>query len=277
LGGNIVAKEQSRMAIETVCAGCQISLRVGEEHQGKQARCPVCGHIYTIPVLAAQAAPEIVFEDVRLRNDAPVAGEPILGAPSHPAQEAGASVAVEWFMKTPEGQTYGPVSRAELDRWMNEGRIAADCDVRQGGRGWMSADQLYPSLKPLAPAAGGSRAPVSRASAGQPYRAQPASARSTQAYPAGRAFFSPHRGGLVLSLGISGLVLGLFFACPVLSVMAWVMGNADLHEMRAGRMDPSGSGMTQAGQIMGMVVSLLWIAGCVIFLFVFLLVAGSNM
>jgi hypothetical protein len=96
-------------------------------------------------------------------------------------------------------------------------------------------------------------------------------------YAAGSAYLVPHRGTLVLSLGITGLILGLFFACPVLSIMAWVMGNGDLREMRAGRMDPSGSSQTQAGQIMGMVVSLLWIITSVILLFLFLLAAASNM
>ena len=49
----------------------------------------------------------------------------------------------------------------------------------------------------------------------------------------------PHRGGLILALGILGLV-----CCFICGIIAWVMGSNDLKEMAAGRMDPSGQGLT---------------------------------
>jgi len=58
----------------------------------------------------------------------------------------------------------------------------------------------------------------------------------------------PHRGVVVLVLGILGLVL-----CVICGIIAWVMGNSDLREMDAGRMDPTGRGLTQAGKICGMI------------------------
>lgn len=58
----------------------------------------------------------------------------------------------------------------------------------------------------------------------------------------------PHRGTMILVLGILGLVV-----CVICGIVAWVMGNADIREMEAGRMDPSGLGMTKAGKICGMV------------------------
>jgi uncharacterized membrane protein len=58
----------------------------------------------------------------------------------------------------------------------------------------------------------------------------------------------PHRGTTVLVLGILGLVV-----CPILGIIAWVMGNGDLREMQAGQMDPTGQGMTKAGKICGMI------------------------
>jgi hypothetical protein len=58
----------------------------------------------------------------------------------------------------------------------------------------------------------------------------------------------PHRGGLILALGILGIV-----CCFICGIIAWVMGNNDLREMAAGRMDPSGQGLTQAGKICGIV------------------------
>ena len=64
----------------------------------------------------------------------------------------------------------------------------------------------------------------------------------------GQQPLKPHRGGIVLALGILGLVV-----CTICGIIAWVMGNNDLREMTAGTMDPSGRGMTQAGKICGMV------------------------
>ncbi len=59
----------------------------------------------------------------------------------------------------------------------------------------------------------------------------------------------PHRGTLILVLGILSLVCcGIFTAIP-----AWIMGNSDLQAMARGEMDPSGEGMTKAGKIMGII------------------------
>jgi uncharacterized membrane protein len=89
------------------------------------------------------------------------------------------------------------------------------------------------------------QAPV--APVGQPYSAQ--------------QMLRPHRGGTILALGIVGLV-----CCFICGIIAWVMGNNDLKEMAAGRMDPSGQGMTQAGKICGMISVILQIIGFIIWL-----------
>jgi len=65
----------------------------------------------------------------------------------------------------------------------------------------------------------------------------------------------PHRGAVVLVLGILGIAI-----CFILGIIAWVMGNKDLAEIDAGRMDPSGRGITQAGKICGIVGVCLQIA-----------------
>ena len=53
----------------------------------------------------------------------------------------------------------------------------------------------------------------------------------------------------MLVFGILGLII-----CPIIfSVLALVWGNADLKEMDAGRMDPSGRGLTNGGRIMGII------------------------
>ena len=60
--------------------------------------------------------------------------------------------------------------------------------------------------------------------------------------------YTQHRGTLILVFGILS-----FIVCPFFGIASWVMGNTDLAEMDAGRMDPEGRGLTQAGKICGMV------------------------
>lgn len=68
----------------------------------------------------------------------------------------------------------------------------------------------------------------------------------------------PHRGGVILTLGILSLVI-----CGLLGPIAWAMGSTDLAKMRRGEMDNSGYGITQAGYILGIVSTVLMIVGCV--------------
>ena len=75
---------------------------------------------------------------------------------------------------------------------------------------------------------------------------------------------TPHRGGLILALGIVSLV-----ACQFLGIAPWLMGKADLQEMEAGRMDPSGRGLTDAGRILG-IVSLVLCVVTIVLAFVWL-------
>jgi hypothetical protein len=78
---------------------------------------------------------------------------------------------------------------------------------------------------------------------GQDTPAMPTPVQSTEQLP-----LRSHRGGVVLALGILGLVV-----CFICGIIAWVMGNNDLREMAAGRMDPAGRGLTKAGKICGMI------------------------
>lgn len=74
----------------------------------------------------------------------------------------------------------------------------------------------------------------------------------------------PHRGQTVMVLGI----LSLFMAPFILGPIAWVMGNKDLAEMAAGRMDRAGRDNTNTGKICGMIATILsgvsLLIGCVV-------------
>ena len=76
----------------------------------------------------------------------------------------------------------------------------------------------------------------------------------------------PHRATTILVLGILGLVI-----CVPLGIAAWIMGNGDLRQMDAGQMDSTGRSMTNAGRIVGMIATILFVVGFVIFLGLFLL------
>jgi hypothetical protein len=67
----------------------------------------------------------------------------------------------------------------------------------------------------------------------------------------------PHRGTLILVLGI----LGVVGVCAPLGIVAWIMGSGDLKQMDAGAMDPSGRSMTNAGRICGIVATALMALG----------------
>ena len=79
----------------------------------------------------------------------------------------------------------------------------------------------------------------------------------------------PHRGTMILVLGICGIVL-----CFVCGIVAFILGGKDLKEMDAGTMDPTGRGMTKAGRICGLIGAILGIL--VIGINLLLLVVGVG-
>lgn len=219
----------------------------------------MCNTICAVPLSLSASGP------------APAPPENVLSSPSP---------ALNWYMKTPEGQTYGPVSQGLLDGWVSEGRVSADCQLRpENSVNWQSAGERYSGLRPVPAIGGSSRNPFADSSAasrtdarGETVAAANRGVAGQSGYAQSRpAYVVPHRGGLILALGILGWV-----TCPILSVMAWVMGSSDLREMRSGRMDPSGMGLTQAGQILGMIYAIFWILGFVLLLFFILLGVAAN-
>ncbi len=148
----------------------------------------------------------------------------------------------------PEGPVYGPIGWDELLAWIGEGRVAGDCELAEMRSGpWRRAGDLLPaSVLP---------------------RSEPAAIAAPAAYPfasggragvaggalSGGGYVAPHRGGLILVLGLLSWV-----GCPLVSFAAWIMGSHDLREMRAGRMDRGGESATMAGMIFGMIVSGVW-------------------
>ena len=103
------------------------------------------------------------------------------------------------------------------------------------------------------------------------------------------AGMAPHRGGLILGLGIGSLGVWLLSMIGVvllpccgaswllsvgLAIAAWVMANADLAAMNAGNMDPYGRGNTQGGKTCAIVSVVLHVIGFVVTLVLVVLAIG---
>lgn len=67
----------------------------------------------------------------------------------------------------------------------------------------------------------------------------------------------PHRGTLVLVLGILGLVVPIPLVGLIIALCALAMGRADLKKIDSGAMDPDGKGTTLAGWICG-IIGTIW-------------------
>jgi hypothetical protein len=114
---------------------------------------------------------------------------------------------------------------------------------------------------------------------------QPATFEDDEDVPRGRPLppgVKPHRGGLVLGLGIAAVSLAgvgafsLLTCCALpflvaslpLGPLAWVFGRQDLKEMRAGTMDRSGEGQTRGGHICAVIATALSATVLVVYLLV---------
>jgi len=215
------------MKVDVLCPGCGRTLRVASDTAPQPARCPSCSTL---------------FEVAKTADGGHVA-------------DTGQDAPSEWMVRIPEGLTYGPVSRDVLERWRAEHRITADCQVRQPGDStWVAADRVFPDLRPAAHRWG--------VPTGAPPTVSPGAALAANAVPR-RPFtagpLEPHRGALVLALGILSWV-----SCPLFGLFAWITGNRDLNRMQSGRMDPAGRELTQAGRILGMVHLLLILAAFIV-------------
>lgn len=240
------------MAIESICDGCGVQLRVADEHAGKQARCPQCGNLYTVP--------DSNITDSNITENADSSSTDSADMTRGTADSQEESVHATWFVQTPEGQTYGPVTREILDQWTKEGRLNGQCRVREtDGATWRSAVEIYPQLTNQTPATGGSN----------PFRDNPA---SSPAVSKARSFQHPHRGVLVLVFGILGFII-----CPIFGLASWIMGYGDIKKMDAGTMDPEGRVMTQVGMVLGIVQTVILLLAAAGFLFMFIVAVLTGM
>lgn len=234
------------MTIETICSGCGQKLAVADENAGKQARCPACGQIYTVPQPGSSSPAEAA--DPGLAETTPGVSSEVGPGPGHDAGAESSQVDQFW-MQTADGQQYGPVDRASLQRWFSEGRVGPGYQVRLGEDGaWQSAE----AFRPVA----------SAAASGNPYAESP-----SQAPSAAQPFYTypkSDQGGLILAMGLLA-----FFLCPIFGIVAWVMGSNALKDIQAGRADPRSKGLVQVGYYLGIIsviLNLICVGGYFVFI-----------
>ena len=78
---------------------------------------------------------------------------------------------------------------------------------------------------------------------------------------------APHRGGLVLGLGIGAFFCNAFL---IPGILALVLGLSDLRKMREGKMDREGHAMTLAGTILGGIMTVL--TGLILLLYIVIII-----
>jgi hypothetical protein len=252
------------MAITTTCPSCNGPLRIPEELQGQRVRCPVCQTIFEAASSNGKAA----------------APEP--SAPTTPEQGPGAeqplwkNLSLEMDKSDPEPRKAPPPappppSPRATPSAPRKGLIGA-VEVQTSMDDEPAQQPSPPAGRSAPPAAPPSRRPE----ADPPDRPQSDDPRSRdypdddEDHPIRRRGYSggyprrdgePHRGVLILVLGIVSLaamflngcyLLGVLIGLP-LGITAWVLGNGDLRKIKNREMDEEGLGMTQAGWICGMI------------------------
>ncbi len=175
------------MAIDAQCPHCRKLLRAPEKKAGHQVNCPHCQQPIIVPskaaahsVLqtagggpllrpveasvsgfagaAAESATASSVQNVATTEHGTSPLEPTKsnGAPAAGAASLSTSLSrtpltratdASWYMRTPDDQLYGPVQRDELDRWVGEGRVDAECQILcDGWEQWKWASDIYPQL-----------------------------------------------------------------------------------------------------------------------------------
>jgi len=159
---------------------------------------------------------------------------------------------------TAGGQQYGPVDETQLRQWIAESCVTGkDLVWCEGMANWVPAANV-PELMGAAP---GPAAPPAY---------QPTAPYAPAVGSDGR-MLKPHRGTLVLVMGILSLVV-----CGVFGPIALSMGRNDLAEIDAGLMDPSGRGTVNAGRICGIIGTIILVLQILYIVFIIVVVASQG-
>jgi len=104
-----------------------------------------------------QAPAEVVQKKLAVPNLAlnptPAPSPALKPKPPEPASPPPVAPPERWFLKGEDGETFGPVDRATLDGWHDEGRMTADSQLLlEGTEQWQWASDIYSDLEEPEPA-----------------------------------------------------------------------------------------------------------------------------
>jgi|GEM_PF-1280285 len=159
------------MPIDIRCEHCHSSFQLAdkalEKFAGKKVKCPTCKQPILVPGEptsgSAGSSGEVVQSgqisaaQSTAQQRPPVLDKPAVSKPDGATAKTIATkkqAADKWYLQTEEGEQYGPVTKAELDQWLAEGRIDASCQILcEGWDQWRWAEDVYPELAgtPTAP------------------------------------------------------------------------------------------------------------------------------
>lgn len=279
------------MSIEIACAGCGSKLRVSDEHRGKQARCPKCGTIQTVPggefKPAFPANPNVLTPGTSVGTNLGAGG--VLGTvgptaaqngnqygASPPSYGAGNMAYSNQPQATPAyiapaappQQTFAPNSTITpgSDYARSSWFVRTPDGIVYGPATRFELDEWVRESRVskacLIRHGDGAWSPATVYYSGLPDSAPAAYASVPHNSATPNVTYSQdHRGTLILLLAIFGII---FTPCAFLSVVAWVMGAKDLEKIKTGVMNPAGLSTTQVGYYLGMIWSVIVICGMVI-------------
>ncbi len=222
------------MSVLIDCPSCRRQLRVPREFLGQTVRCPSCNETFSAPPAETESA------SPSLPEPAPASPDPLLTVPL--SLELDDGPVTRQPAASPAPAEPPPARRREPepkhdDTWDEPPRRRRRRDFEPCPR---------------------CRRDVRRGAVVCPYCELDleiqGDGRSRQQRV--RLDAEPHRGGTVFGLGVTSLVLTVFYLFPIgipLGIVAWVMANRDLRKMEAGVMDPSGRKKTRDGKTCGIV------------------------
>jgi predicted Zn finger-like uncharacterized protein len=240
------------------CPSCSRKLRVPDELAGQTVKCPTCNETFALieePAVESPAPPASSDAVPANKSDQ----QP--GLPQNPSPDA----------PRPSEETAPVETKEEKDR---EPAGSGHAGVHDPRRALPPGEDLMPCPycgEPIAKDA--ARCRYCGENLGEEEEEDRPWEREFRPYRGARRDSEPHRGTLILTLGIVSIVIGLFWFISFiglgLGITAWIMGYRDMKKMRANQMDPQGYGTTQAGLICGIVgtsLSSLCSLGCVAYL-----------
>ena len=262
--------------IRFACPGCNATYSVDDAKGGKAGKCPKCQAQFVIPAAEADpAAPPPVPEP--RRSPPPPAPAADAGAVEiQPCPKCGARLSVaasdlgvdvecpyckEVYAALRPGAGGRPADRPSRRR---EEPPAEDRPSRRGRRDDAADDDRPRRKRPAAGDDVDEDRPRRRDDDDEPDD-RPRKKKRRRSY-------DPHRGGMILALGIASFVL----CGPFTGIPAIIMGGSDLKQMDAGHMDPDGRGLTQAGRIVGIINLVLWVISIVGYCLIFILAIAGG-